>query len=174
MSLGIAQKKKTHVGIAQFAASSDPSEMLIAANLGSCLGVAVFDRKAGVGGMVHCLLPLSKSDPEKAKENPCMYVDTGVAHLLNQLLNLGASKERLEVCVAGGANIADTTNVFEIGKKNFTILRKILWKNNLLIAAQDVGESVSRTITLDMETGEIKLRREGKESLLFDGGSHVL
>ncbi|MCI5066675.1 chemotaxis protein CheD [bacterium] len=156
-------QKKTHVGIAQASISDDPNELLIAANLGSCLGIAAFDPERKIGGMIHCLLPLSKSDPEKAKENPCMYVDTGVAYLLNEMFKKGAVKDSLKISVAGGANIADTTNVFEIGKKNFTILRKILWKNNLLIAAQDIGENMSRTISLDMATGNVWLKKKGQE-----------
>ncbi|MCB0317545.1 MAG: chemotaxis protein CheD [Bdellovibrionales bacterium] len=155
-----------HVGIAQMKVSTDPSTVLTAPHLGSCLGVVIYDPIRKIGGVIHCLLPLSKSDPQKAKDKPCMYVDTGVVKLLEELIKLGASKKDLEICVAGGAQINDPENIFEIGKKNFTVLRKILWKNNLLIKAQDVGECHSRTISLNIGTGEVWLKANGELKLL--------
>ena len=150
------------VGIAQLKLSSNPTDILIAPNLGSCIGVAAFDPDQRRGGMVHCLLPLSKSDPEKAAQNPAMYVDTGVALLLEQLLKSGADKKKLVLVAAGGANINDDQNVFEIGKRNHTILKKILWKNNLLLKGEDVGDSISRTLSLDIGTGKVFLKMRGE------------
>lgn len=156
----------TYIGIAEMEVSEDPSAVLTASNLGSCLGIAVYDPVRSIGGMIHCLLPLSKSDPDKAREKPYMYVDTGVAALLDQLLQRGCKKQNLEIYVAGGAEMTETTNLLQIGKKNITVLRKILWKNDLLIKNQDVGGHCSRTITLHIGTGEILLRMNGQEQTL--------
>ena len=155
-----------NIGIAQMKVSDDPSTVLTAPHLGSCLGIAIYDPVKKIGGVIHCLLPMSKSDPEKAKEKPCMYVDTGVVKLLEELIKMGADKKNLVIIVAGGAQINDKNNVFEIGKKNFTVLRKILWKNNLLIKAQDVGASHSRTVSLNIGTGEVLLKANGETKLL--------
>jgi len=152
-----------HVGIAEIATSDTKEMQLVAANLGSCLGVTVYDHQQGWGGMVHCLLPLSKKDPKKARTQPCMYVDTGVAELLNRLLRMGSKKEDLSIKVVGGASINDEKNVFEIGKKNFTVLRKILWKNGLLIEAADVGGNNSRTMSLSIADGSVSVKTNGKE-----------
>ncbi|MCB0324333.1 MAG: chemotaxis protein CheD [Bdellovibrionales bacterium] len=159
----MADAKQTNVGIAEMAISDDPEMTLAAAHLGSCLGIAVFDPHKRVGGMIHCLLPLSKSDPAKAEARPQMYVDTGVALLLDKILSGGSRKQDLQIFVAGGAEINDTAHVFEIGKKNVTVLRKILWKNNLLIKAQDVGGSNARTISLQVGSGEVWLRCQGAQ-----------
>lgn len=164
--------KKIMIGIAEMVISNNPEELLIAANLGSCLGVTVYDPVLKVGGLIHCLLPLSKSDQEKAKANPCMYVDTGVVMLLSEVLSKGAKKENLIITVAGGASINDSSNVFEIGKKNFTIFRKVMWKNNLLITAQDVGDHISRTLSLSIATGEVLLRKQGTVTELSKGISN--
>ena len=157
---------KNHVGIAQMMVSNDPSVTLTAPHLGSCLGIAIYDPIKKIGGLIHCLLPMSKSDPEKAKAKPCMYVDTGVVKLLKELIGRGAKKEDLVIVAVGGAQINDDNNIFEIGKKNFTILRKILWKNNLLIKAQDVGADHSRTVSLNIGTGEVWLKANGETKLL--------
>ena len=154
------------VGIAEMLLSSDPETVIAAPNLGSCLGVAVYDPQNRVGGLIHCLLPSSAKDPDKAKLRPYMYVDTGVVALLQAVLAYGAAPSKLIVTVAGGAQISDENNVFQIGKKNYTVLRKLLWKNNLLIHAEDIGGSLSRTISLDIGTGQTFLRIAGQWKLL--------
>ena len=150
------------IGIAEMKTSAEPEDSLVAPNLGSCLGIAVYDTAKRLGGVVHCLLPLSQADPEKAKKNPCMYVDTGIATLIQSLIKNGSQKKDLTIIVAGGANINDESNVFEIGKRNYTALRKILWKNNLLIKAEHVGGGNSRTLTLKIESGEVWLKTQGE------------
>ncbi len=154
--------KKLLVGISEIVLSSDPEEELSAPNLGSCLGIAVYDQRRKCGGMAHCLLPLSKSNPEKAIAKPAMYVDTGTTALLQHFLANGSKKSDLIVSVAGGARIQDSKGVFDIGKKNHIVLRRLLWKNNILIKTEHVGGEDHRTITLDIETGKvtIKVRRE--------------
>lgn len=150
------------IGIAQMKISKDPSEVLVAPNLGSCLGIAAYDHVNKCGGMIHCLLPMSKSDPEKAKANPCMYVDTGLALLLHELAAAGSDIRKLSIVVAGGANINDDNNVFEIGKKNCVVFKKMLWKNNLLARAEHLGDSVSRTISLKIDSGKTFLKINGE------------
>ncbi|HQH26819.1 MAG TPA: chemotaxis protein CheD [Oligoflexia bacterium] len=148
----------SNAGIAELVVSGDPDVVLAAPNLGSCIGVAAWDPKTRFGGVIHCLLPSSASDPEKAKQRPYMYVDVGVLALLRRLLAQGANKRDLILTVAGGAQISDENNVFQIGKKNYTMLRKVLWKNNILIAAEDTGGNSSRTIALHVGSGETYVR----------------
>lgn len=150
------------VGIAEIAFSNDPEETLTAPNLGSCVGVAVYDAVAQRGAVIHCLLPLSSSDPEKAKSNPCMYVDTGVVLLLEKLLTQGCDKKRLRIVAVGGGNMNDENNVFEIGKRNYTVLKKVLWKNNLLLKGEDFGGPHGRTLGLEIGTGKTWLKIQGK------------
>ena len=151
------------VGIGEMIVTESPEHILVAPNLGSCIGMAVFDPVNRRGGLIHCLLPLSKSDPEKAKARPCMFVDSGVVKLLDAILQNGANKKDLQIYIVGGAQINDPNNVFEIGKKNITILRKILWKNSLLIQGQDLGGDYSRTLSLEMATGEVWLKTKGEQ-----------
>lgn len=149
------------IGIGEMIVSSQSGDILVAPNLGSCLGIGIYDPKNKQGGLIHCLLPLSKSDPEKARSNPCMYIDTGVSKLLNELIRLGSEKKKLIIRVAGGSAINDTNNVFEIGRKNFTVLRKLLWKNNLLLTDSDVGGDQSRTVSLEITTGNMWVKSKG-------------
>lgn len=152
----------TIIGIGEMKITSDQTEILTAPNLGSCLGVSIYDPSIKVGGMIHCLLPLSTKNPEKAKEKPGTYVDTGIPLLLEEILKRGGQKKNLVICVAGGASMNSTNDMFEIGQKNYSILRKILWKNNLLIKKEDVGSNTPRSISLYCETGEVWLKVNGE------------
>ena len=89
------------VDIADFQVSADSSADLITYSLGSCIGVSIWDPEAHVGGMLHYMLPESSISPEKAKLNPAMFGDTGIPSLFRAAYELGASKKRIIVKVAG-------------------------------------------------------------------------
>jgi chemotaxis protein CheD len=136
-------------------------DILVTHALGSCLGLMVFDPVVKVGGLLHAMLPLSNISPDKAKANPAMFVDTGVPLLFKSLYELGAVKDRLTVKAAGCGNPMGKNEVFKIGERNYTVLKKLLWKNNVLLKAESVGGTASRTIHFEMATGEVLLSCNG-------------
>ncbi|MDX2149875.1 MAG: chemotaxis protein CheD [Bryobacteraceae bacterium] len=146
------------VGMADCGWSADPSEVLITYALGSCIGVAIHDPVAKVGGLLHFMLPDSAIDRTKAAANPFMFADTGLPLLFRRAFELGAQKHRLVVRVAGGSQVLDPNGVFSIGKRNYAALKKILWKAGILVQSEDVGGSGSRTLRLDVETGRCSIR----------------
>jgi chemotaxis protein CheD len=109
------------------------------------------------------MLPESSISPEKAHLNPAMFADTGLPLLFRGAYQLGAEKKRLVVKVAGGSRLLDDNGTFNIGKRNYLILRRIFWKNGVLIKGEHVGGSLSRTMRLNLQTGRITIRsREGE------------
>lgn len=150
------------VDIADMRISDNPGDTLVTYSLGSCIGVAIYDPALRLGGMIHCMLPLSKVDREKAKTRPYMFVDTGMQVMLGKLYEAGLRKARAVVHVAGGAQVLDSQGVFKIGERNFTVLRKVLWKNGLLMHTQEVGGNRSRTISLELATGRFSIKSGGK------------
>ena len=146
------------VGIADLKVSSKPGDILVTYALGSCIGVAVFDPKARVGGLLHFMLPDSTLDAEKATAIPAMFADTGIISLFKTCYAHGAEKKRMVVKVAGGANILDDTNYFRIGQKNIMAMRKIFWRNNVLIDGEDTGENFNRTVRLELSNGRCILK----------------
>ena len=143
------------IGISEFQVTTDPDATLVTYSLGSCLGIVLWDEERKIAGMAHCLLPLSRTDPEKAKANPAMFTDTGVIALLSAMAEQGATVDKLVVKIAGGGSPLGNLSSYDIGDRNVTVLRKILWKNSLLIAAEDVGGSKPRTLRLHNGTGEV-------------------
>jgi chemotaxis protein CheD len=45
-------------------------------------------------------------------------------------------------------------------------LKKLLWKNNILLEAEDVGGSISRTIHFDVSSGQVVLSSNGTKKPL--------
>ncbi len=159
----------THiVSVADLKISAQSGDSLVTYALGSCLGVTIYDPVTNVGGMLHVMLPQSTIDPNKAKANPSMFVDTGVPELFRRCYEAGAERQRLVIKVAGGAclNGSEDDDSFQIGKRNFIMLRKLLWKNGLLLKSCDVGGKTSRTMSLDISNGQVLIKSNGHQSVL--------
>jgi len=151
------------VDISDMEVSKRSDDILVTYSLGSCVALSLYDPVVGIGGLIHCMLPLSKIDPVKARANPCMFTDTGVQALLQAVFDMGAKRENLVTKVAGGARLLDSKNLFRIGERNYTVLRKVLWKNNILITSEDVRGTIARTVYLYMDTGKTTIKSGGKE-----------
>jgi chemotaxis protein CheD len=157
------------VGMADMKVGAAPAARLVTYALGSCLGIAIHDPVAQVAGLLHVMLPMSTIDPAKAADNPYMFVDTGVPALFKACYQAGAKKERIVVKVAGGSFQGESEDAdrFQIGKRNMLTLRKLLWKNGVILHAHDVGgRQTSRTMYLDVASGDVTLRINGQESRL--------
>jgi chemotaxis protein CheD len=151
------------VDIADFGVCDDPRTTLVTYSLGSCIGVAIWDPEVRVGGLLHYMLPESALSPEKAKANPAMFADTGIPAMFRAAYALGAAKKRIIVKVAGGSQLLDDNGTFNIGKRNYVMLRKIFWKNGIMIEGEDVGGSVSRTMRLQCDEGQVTLKTRNGE-----------
>lgn len=154
------------VGISEWRVSCRREDVLVTYSLGSCLGLSLFDPAIGAAGVVHCMLPQASIDPDKARQRPAMFVDTGVAALLEAMFAIGAGRRTLLAKVAGGANVFDDGGMFRIGERNIAILRKVLWKNGILIAAEDLGGTRARTMYLAVATGRVLVRSGDREAEL--------
>lgn len=117
--------------------------------------------------MLHYLLPDSASNPQRAKDNPYIYADTGMKALLNELASMGVTKNQIKVKIAGGAQrIKVVAEGFDIGKRNYLAIRKILWKNGMFIDSEDVGGCVPRTLYMDISDGTVIVKSGGSEKTL--------
>jgi chemotaxis protein CheD len=153
------------VGVGDMKVANDPSAVLATYSLGSCIGVAVYDPEVRVGGLLHYMLPESKIDREKAQKNPFMFGDTGIPYLFKTAYQYGAKKNRMRVIVVGGAQILDQNDLFNIGKRNHALLRKMFWKNKVMIHYEEVGGTVNRTLKLEVGTGRTWLKVSGSKEI---------
>lgn len=138
--------------------SREPDSVVVTYALGSCIGLALHDPVACVGGLLHLMLPESSLDAASAAQHPFRYADSGVPLLLRAMLEAGAQRNRLRVVVAGGAAVMDDAGVFNIGRRNTAAVKKLLWKAGLPVHAEDTGGVNSRTVGLEVATGRVWMR----------------
>lgn len=150
------------VNISDMKLSKRSTDVLVTYSLGSCLGVAAFDPQTRIGGLIHCLLPLSKVAPAKAKDNPFMFVNTGVASMLRTLISRGAKRNQLIIKAAGGAHMMQVNNLFDTGSRNLAALKGLLQKNGLKLHGSDTGGNIPRTMYLYLDTGKVEVKSFGK------------
>jgi len=153
------------VGVADMKVSNRPGETLVTYSLGSCIGVVIYDPVVKAGGILHYMEPDSSIDEQKAVAKPYMFADSGIPRLFKAAYKLGALKHRIKVYVAGGAEILDQKGFFNIGKRNYMALKKIFFKNNVMVDKQDVGGNVNRTVRLEIATGDIYIKICGSEDM---------
>jgi chemotaxis protein CheD len=151
--------KQINVGIGELAVSKNPEEKIKTFGLGSCVAVIVLDPKVRSVGMMHVALPDSSINPEKANKLPGYFADTGLPHFLSEMAKLGSNPKGLGLIfkLVGGAQVMDPNQRFNIGKRNILTIKKILWKYNLAVVAEEVGGHISRTVDIDAGTGRVTI-----------------
>ena len=159
-------KNRIIVDVSDAKVSKDRDDVLVTYSLGSCIGVCLYDPVTHVGGMLHYQLPSSADDPHRGNERPLMFADTGMKLLVEKMESLGAERKRLCVKIAGGAAMANGPNSFNIGKRNQLAIKKVLWKNRMLVDAADIGGTSPRNMYMNIEDGSVTIRCIGQEKKL--------
>jgi chemotaxis protein CheD len=172
-STGIAAPApKIIIGVSDAGVSSNPADVLATYSLGSCIGVAAYDRRRGIAAMLHFQLPTGAADPERARARPLMFADTGMAWLMASMRSLGTtSPQDVSVTIAGGAQMLNDCQIFDIGRRNHASVRKVLWKHQLLIENEDVGGALPRTMFLDAADGTVTIKSQASTNRFTPGGS---
>jgi chemotaxis protein CheD len=85
------------------------------------------------------------------------YGSFAMESLVNELMKLGAVRERLEVKLFGGGRILSSMS--DVGAKNIEFARGFLRLEGFAIAAQDVGDSCPRHVDYYPATGRVMLKR---------------
>ena len=162
-----AQKKNLVVGMGDMMASNDDTAQLVTYSLGSCVGVAIYDPIAKVGGLLHAMLPDSTINLDRATTRPFMFVDTGLPALFHAVYALGGAKQRLRIKLVGGAEFLDEKKIFNIGKRNVEATLAMLARNGVTVAGSETGGHESRTVKLDLGNGNFTLDIPGKQPFLL-------
>jgi putative nucleotidyltransferase with HDIG domain len=123
--------------------------------LGSCVGVAISDSDANVGGLIHLLLPEhivpgSTYQPEK-------YASTGLPIFLKALYDKGAQREKMRAIIAGGAIVAPVSRQdinLDIGGRTLGVVKKILAAEGVKIEDSETGGFFTSKLSLDMRNWE--------------------
>ncbi len=138
--------------------TNDPGCRLIARELRSSVAVAVHEPKIGLAALLHFSLPSSRG--EARESNPWLCADTAIPLLFAYLREIGAEHRGLAVYAAGGA--LDSAD----GKRNVLALRRLLWREGVLLKGDDTGGSLSRSVWLEAASGRIIVRSRSRAARL--------
>ena len=159
----LQMKKEIRVGIADAALISAP-DTLITMGLGSCIGIALYDKEKKIAGLVHIMLPDSTQFREV--KNPYKYADLGIKKIFKDMLDKGCNKNNIIAKIVGGAsmfNFSDKKIVSDIGKRNSEASIDALKSLRIPIIAEAIGGNKGRTMILDSEDGVVTIRSIGSE-----------
>lgn len=144
------------IGMGEISVTSDPEVELTCLGLGSCIAICTYDARRHIGGMVHVVLPTS---PARDGAVPAKYADTAIPLLVEQLAKNGSRPADVRVVLCGGAAIfAALSGAMDIGQRNLLAVRAGLQQIGMKIIKEDVGGRNSRTVTLSVSTGQVRLR----------------
>ena len=151
------------VAMGQWAVAAAPAK--IRTLLGSCVGVALYDRVARLGGVAHIVLPSSRG----LIEHPGKYADTAIPAMIADLDRRLGGKARLRLVakLVGGANMFQIdpslrdNAVLNIGQQNQQAIERILTDLMIPTLARDLGGTSGRRLTLDTASGIVTIKVPG-------------
>ena len=137
-------------------------ERLLQAFLGTCVGVAVFDTVADVGGLIHLLLP-EPASPDSVYQ-PEKYATTGMPMFLKALMDLGATPNNMQAVVAGGALVGPVTPQdihLDIGGRTAEKAYVALHEAGIAVQRSETGGFFTCSIELDMQHWQCHIEPSG-------------
>jgi chemotaxis protein CheD len=134
------------------------SEELVALGLGSCIGIAIVDWRAGVAGLAHVVLPESGGRTDE----PGRFADTAVPALVSLLQGAGASPRRLRAAIAGGAQMFRSSASLHVGARNDRAVREALRGARVALCASQTGGAQGRTLRVSLAEGLVTVRVAGE------------
>ena len=163
---------ETMVRMGELAVSSVPGHVLVSLGLGSCIGLALLDRKMGIAGLAHIVLPQSQGH---TTDNSRKFADFAVPELVSVLEAEGARKVRLEAVLVGGASMFAVANPsLEVGQRNEAAVRELLKAMRIPVKATATGGNKGRTIRVDIPTCAVSVREAGGKDTELLAGSRVM
>ncbi len=149
---------ETMVRMGELAISDTPGDVLVSLGLGSCIGLALVDKRAGVAGLAHIVLPATSGTPKPEAMNK--FADHAVPALVDGMVERGASRVFLQASLVGGASMFAGAGL-EVGQRNATAVRELVAARRVPVVAEAVGGSRGRTVKVDVATGSVSVREAG-------------
>jgi chemotaxis protein CheD len=149
------------VGIADLNMAFSPDK-LITVGLGSCVGIAIYDKSAGIGGLAHIMLP--DSSQFNKITNEIKFADLAIPILVEDMIKKGAKLRNMNAKIAGGAsmfNFSDKSIVMDIGSRNGIAVKNALKILTIPIVSEDIGGNKGRTLIFDTANGVLSIRTVG-------------
>jgi putative nucleotidyltransferase with HDIG domain len=139
-------------------AVSGARHQILEALLGSCAGLAVVDKTAGIGGLYHILLP--GHPEERTHFGDEVYASSGVPRFLTDLRAAGCAPERMEAVLAGGALMGKLSRLdmqLDIGGETIEVVQQILRDQGIPLVHSETGGFFGLRLRLNLQTFECSI-----------------
>ena len=137
---------------ADWRVSADP--IAIATVLGSCVAACIYDPLLKLGGMNHFMLPDAAPGDGSAR-----YGAHAMEMLINDLLKMGASRQRFQAKVFGGGNVLPGMTLDPVGTRNGNFVLDYMRAEKIPIVAQDLFGNQPRKVVFFVQTGRTLVKR---------------
>jgi len=117
--------------------------------VGSCVGVALWDRHRKIAGLAHIVLPESHG----REGPPGKFADTAIAALKTGLMSRGASQ--LVAKIAGGATMFGDRTERDVGASNYKAVCAYLRSHGVPLVAEHIGGSQGRILYFSPDDGSL-------------------
>ncbi|MBV1777008.1 chemoreceptor glutamine deamidase CheD [Burkholderiaceae bacterium DAT-1] len=134
-------------------------DMLLVTVLGSCVSACIRDRKHGIGGMNHFMLPDSSQDNMDPIGLPSRFGSYAMEMLINHLIKLGAERRNLEAKIFGGGQVLRGFTVSNIGERNADFVHQYLDAERIPILAEDLNDIYPRKVYYFPKTGRVLIKK---------------
>jgi chemotaxis protein CheD len=127
--------------------------------LGSCVAVTLWHPQRRIGGMCHFLLPSRQRGSDEALDG--RYGDEALDVMVARLRAARTEPHEYEAHLYGGADtMPEGSGVkFNVGERNIEQGWKLIDSHGFQLQGVDVGEDVPRTVTLNIATGQVEMKR---------------
>ena len=143
------------VPIGEFRISRDPQAQLVTVT-GPCVALALCDLEARVAGLLHVVQP-GRRRVRRSGDCQAFYADTGVPLLVEEMVNHGARRDRLQATVVGGAMASPPGNFGDLGRLNVEAVTGRLQEMRIPLSIREVLGQVGRRISLTVATGSVSV-----------------
>jgi chemotaxis receptor (MCP) glutamine deamidase CheD len=132
---------------------SSGAPMLISTLLGSCVSACLHDPVAKLGGMNHFMLPRDVGNDD----NPARFGVHAMELLINELMEKGAQRARLQAHAFGAAAV-NKNLTSSVAAENGMFIKHFLAREGIPLVSERLGGSLPREVMLNTENGDCFVR----------------
>ncbi|MDT8272279.1 MAG: chemoreceptor glutamine deamidase CheD [Desulfomonilia bacterium] len=133
---------------------------ILATVLGSCISVCIRDKKHGIGGLNHFMLPGDTRCIDLFISPSAKYGMFAMELLINELLKKGCSKKHFEAKVFGGGHVINFRKSWDnVPESNIDFIMSFLKMEQIPLVNYDVGGYSGRKILFFPDSGRVLLKK---------------
>ena len=132
--------------------------ILLVTVLGSCVAACIRDKKTGISGINHFMLPGAPST-KNLNDSSARYGSYAMELLIGELIKIGAMRNNLEAKIFGGGNVLSKLKGSDVGKRNVLFVKEYLLKASIPIIAEDVLGIYPRKVYFFADTNKVLIRK---------------